>query len=230
MLLAGRGRRDPCPAPGGAGIFLRQQSRVSYCCLFPKFLLYFRAALLLCSAAWPGCECRSTCGISLSQGTPSFSPPSPFFLALHIAKDPENMACWIFFFFFFCQMHFALEEPPWHRVHHPDRSIAWSAALIWARTERTGTPSGTQPHPWAGCSRASRDHPMRIHSRDPKAPFPRDLRVPRSRRGLVVPRAQPHPWMGTSELAFLPLSWGAAGLQILAMGRGGHTSHPACPG
>lgn len=93
------GRTNPCPDPGGAGIFLQQQSNVSYCCLSSQIPALFQGHPPLPSSAQPGCEHHSACDISLSQGTCSFSPPSPLFLALHFGKDTENMDSFVCFFF-----------------------------------------------------------------------------------------------------------------------------------
>lgn len=194
----------------GSGIFLWQQNGVNYCCLSSQIpaLLQGRSPPLLCSPArmqslldlWHFCFTRDS--QLFTSLSPLLCPPSCERCRKYGLLD----------FGVVFQMCFALKE-------------AWMVSSIWAHMETARTP---QIH--SHICGLPVDHPVWMHSCDPKAPFPGDLRVPRSHHGHVMPRVEPHPWVGMPKLALPPSSRRAAGPCVLAVGGGRHLGRPAHPG
>lgn len=107
----------------------------------------------------------------------------------------------------------------------PPPLITWTAAPICRARRGQGAPWVPSHIRGLAVAEHPGHQPIRMQSRDPKAPFPGDLRVPRSRHGHVVTRAEPHPWMGMPELALLAchreqwvsMSWLWVGVGTLAV-------------
>lgn len=105
--LLGR-MKNPCSDLGGAGIFLQQQSHVSYCCLSSQIpALLQRCSPPPPSSAQAGCETTQPVTFHFHEGPAASHLHLPSSLPSTLEKT-ENMD----FFWNFFQTHFALEEPP----------------------------------------------------------------------------------------------------------------------